>query len=659
VEREMLNRIEEVHKRRRTRLLVSAALIPVLLVPIALAILGKIYVIQVTPGLFPEATAHVEKLQGTGVRIGRRYVLFSGEAQLEFSYEGHWPMRQTLIKKSLESVVLGQLQPKAKKVELSSKPAIAVTWLVAGELAGVGTSVTLSLPPNQTVDVEVTGPYGRVVNDSIEIDWREQGVSQREVEVGHWRLELNSEPQGAEVLSGGIELGETPLKLFPLASLEKITLSKTGYRSETLDVASWVHSEQPSLPIKLDVAAKPLPAKLLPAGGTLIGAILSNTGNSITLSSSLPTKVTYAKAGYVAETIEVTDSTQLVNIELKPAVGTLSLLTPVGGEAVIQNFGAHSIPSEVTLPIGDHRLTISSAGFHSQDREITILQDEVTSISQTLETTEAFRIRTAPSRIRAPYDIYLTKIAPDSIALGAPRSQRGQRANELVRRVDFSRQFYVAETEVSEAQFAQFSGASSNSQLPVTAVSWNEAALFCNHLSNQQGLNPFYEVRNGRVVGWYSDSIGYRLPTEAEWEFAATKYRKNKESIFVWGDEFDVPTSGFGNIADKSADGIAKRFVADRSDGYSTLAPVGTFKQAGSISDLSGNVSEWVHDYYSITAPDVAPLQDYQGPTRGKQHFVKGSNYLSSSWTELRASYREPIDEPRVDVGFRIARYVH
>ena len=655
----MLNRIEEVHKRRRTRLLVSAALIPVLLVPIALAILGKIYVIQVAPDLFPEATAHVENLQGTGFHIGRRYVLLSGEAQLQFSYEGHWPMRQTLVKKSLENVVLGQLQPKAKKVELSSKPAIAVTWLVAGELAGVGTNITLSLPPNKSVDVEVTGPYGRVVNDSIEIDWREQGVSKHDVDVAHWLLELNSEPQGAKVHSGGIELGETPLKLFPIASLEKITLSKSGHRSKTVDVAPWVHSEQPSAPIRLDIAAKPIPAKLLPKGGTLLGAVLSPSGNSFTLNSAPPAKVTYAKAGYVAETIEVTDLTQLVNIELKPAVGTLSLLKPVGGAAVIQNFGTHSIPSVVTLPIGDHRLTISSTGFHPVEREITILQDEVTSISQAMETMEAFRIRTAPPRIRAPYDIYLTKIAPDYITLGAPRSQRGQRANELVRRVDFSRQFYMAETEVSEAQFAQFSGTSSKSQLPVTGISWNEAALFCNHLSKQQGLPPFYEVRNGRVVGWYSDSIGYRLPTEAEWEFAATKYKKNKESIFVWGDEFDVPTSGFGNIADKSADGIAKRFIADRSDGYSTLAPVGTFKQAGAVSDLSGNVSEWVHDYYSITAPDGVPLQDYQGPIRGKQHFVKGSNYLSSSWTELRASYREPIDDPRVDVGFRIARYVH
>ena len=105
----MLNRIEEVHKRRRRRLLVSVALIPVLLVPIALAILGKIYVIQVTPSLFPEAIAHVESLQGTGLRLGRRYVLFSDSAQLEFHYEGHWPMRQNPSKKSLENVVFGQL----------------------------------------------------------------------------------------------------------------------------------------------------------------------------------------------------------------------------------------------------------------------------------------------------------------------------------------------------------------------------------------------------------------------------------------------------------------------------------------------------------------------------------------------------------------------
>ena len=85
---------------------------------------------------------------------------------------------------------------------------------------------------------------------------------------------------------------------------------------------------------------------------------------------------------------------------------------------------------------------------------------------------------------------------------------------------------------------------------------------------------------------------------------------------------------------------------------------MGFSKQVGDITDLSGNVSEWVHDYYSVAAPANQPLLDYLGPVRGRQHFIKGSNYLSSSWTELRNSYREPIDGARADVGFRVARYV-
>ena len=659
MEAELLTRIERVQKRRCVRAVVLGLVLPILLGMFAVAVFSKTYIINVTPGLFPDAVSDVATLQGTGVQIGRRYLLLSGEAELEFSYRGHWPSRQALSKKSVKTVVVGELQPMAKKVELVTNPEIEVTWMVAGELAAFGRRATLTLPPNQSIDIEVLGPFGRVVKESVEIDWREQAPPKRVISVSHWELALNSEPVGASVSSGGNELGETPLRFFPNQAFEEITLSKPGYQSETLNLVSWIRSDEPATPFVLSPSAKDLPAILRPEKGSLLGAVLSSDGKSITPTALPPTKVTYAKAGYVPQTLLINDSTKSVDIRLQPAVGTLSLLEPAGGTALISNLGEHPIPSDVILPIGDHRLVISSDGFRSTDRKVSILQDEVTLVSQTLETLEAFRIRTAPDRVRAPHDIYLTKISPDSIVLGAPRSQRGQRANELIRQVEFSRQFYMSETEISDAQFAQYLGKARKSKLPVTGISWDAAALFCNYLSKQHGLPVFYKERNGRVVGWYSESIGYRLPTEAEWEFVATKYKKRQESIFTWGDDYDVPDSGFGNIADKSADGKAKRFIADRSDGYAGLAPVGISKQAGAISDLSGNVSEWVHDYYSITIPAVAPLHDYQGPSKGRQHFVKGSNYLSSSWTELRGSYREPIDAPREDVGFRIARYVH
>ena len=94
-----------------------------------------------------------------------------------------------------------------------------------------------------------------------------------------------------------------------------------------------------------------------------------------------------------------------------------------------------------------------------------------------------------------------------------------------MRRAEFSRLFYLAEREVSNAQFRAFasghdSGAFQEQTLddneqPVTNISWHEAAAYCNWLSEQEGFASFYEIEFGKVVATNPAATGYRLPTEA------------------------------------------------------------------------------------------------------------------------------------------------
>ena len=164
MEAELLTRIERVQKRRRLRAVVLGLVLPILLGMFAVAVFSKTYIINVTPGLFPDAVSDVATLQGTGVQIGRRYLLLSGEAELEFSYRGHWPSRQALSKKSVKTVVVGELQPMAKKVELVTNPEIEVTWMVAGELAAFGRRAYLdtALPTNPLI-LRYWGPLAELL----------------------------------------------------------------------------------------------------------------------------------------------------------------------------------------------------------------------------------------------------------------------------------------------------------------------------------------------------------------------------------------------------------------------------------------------------------------------------------------------------------------
>jgi len=116
-----------------------------------------------------------------------------------------------------------------------------------------------------------------------------------------------------------------------------------------------------------------------------------------------------------------------------------------------------------------------------------------------------------------------------------------------------------------------------------------------------------------------------------------------------------------GNIADENARGQVSRYVPNYTDGHTELAPVGSYKpEKSGLSDLAGNASEWVHDFYSLVPPDNKIVElDPVGPRDGALHVIKGSNWRSGTITELRAAFRDGMATGRDDLGFRVARYLY
>ena len=182
--------------------------------------------------------------------------------------------------------------------------------------------------------------------------------------------------------------------------------------------------------------------------------------------------------------------------------------------------------------------------------------------------------------------------------------------------------------------------------LPVTKVSWRDAIDFCNRLSAMDGLTPAYAV-DERLVTWLHDADGYRLPTEAEWEYAA---RGTDGRVYPWGNEppsNQLCWNGEGNDV-----------------GYRLRqgpAPVGSYPAGASpfgLMDMAGNVWEWCWDQYENYRETKAVVRTSTGQSESRPRVLRGGSWIYDVPSLVRAAYRGRDDVSRRDsrVGFRCAR---
>ncbi|MCK4654124.1 MAG: SUMF1/EgtB/PvdO family nonheme iron enzyme [Candidatus Cloacimonetes bacterium] len=206
--------------------------------------------------------------------------------------------------------------------------------------------------------------------------------------------------------------------------------------------------------------------------------------------------------------------------------------------------------------------------------------------------------------------------------------------------------FYIGKFEVTQAEYEAVVGSNpsylSGDDLPVEQVSWYDAVMFCNLKSQQEGLTECYNL------SYWScdfDADGYRLPTEAEWEYAA-------RGGINWTDNFRY--SGCHEIGD------LPDYAWYDSNSSNQTHPVGTKlpNQLG-IHDMSGNVSEWCYDWYDSTYYTSGSSINPQGPDSGDWRVLRGGNRGDND-NRCRVANRfadYPINSQRY-YGFRIVRRV-
>jgi formylglycine-generating enzyme required for sulfatase activity len=150
---------------------------------------------------------------------------------------------------------------------------------------------------------------------------------------------------------------------------------------------------------------------------------------------------------------------------------------------------------------------------------------------------------------------------------------------------------------------------------------------------------------------------GFRLPTEAEWEFVARAASTGKPLKYPWGADLPV-VSGSANIGGGEALELLGAAIEGHRDEFPAVAAPALFPPNPlGFYDLAGNVSEWVNDRYLSYVPSGA-VTDPVGPNDGKSHVYRGSNWRTVATGELRFPWREGAVEASDVIGFRVARYI-
>lgn len=626
--------------------------------------------IQVTP--LPEAL----KVQGFPpvIAVGDRLLALEGSYSVKANLEGYHTLEENItVAPSTSPVYVFSMEKLPGRVLILTRPEDEVAVVLDDDLIG-----TTPLPA-----VEVTaGNHGLVLRRDryfdLETEVEVAGMGEEQeftftLQPAWAEISLISEPAGAEVLVEGKVAGRTPLEIELLQDDHDLVLRKKDYADYKLPVSVQAGVAQRIGPVALIPATARVALTSKPPGAALTvdGSYKGKTPLTLELTPGEEHALTMSLPGYAmaSQTVIFSPNEKAsLNIPLEPVYGTVFVasqpvdaLIKVNGKPSGKATGRLRLQADVT-----HELTVYRKGYATAKKEIIPRSGHSQQVDIRLRPEGAVRKQVTSNSAPTPRQLFT---APVTLKMGAPRSQPGRRANETQRTVHLNRPVFLGKTEVTNREFRRFkpghrSGMAGGRTLdsdpqPVVNVTWEDAARYCNWLSEKEGLPLFYTERGETMVPAEPFNTGYRLPSEAEWAYGARQAGRTALAKYPWEGPFP-PRVKSGNYGDESAAGLVAVIIRGYNDGFMVTAPVKRFPaNSGGLFDMGGNVAEWCHDYYTPYAGfSTKPVTDPLGPATGSHHVVRGAGWRDASISELRLSYRQYSRVARDDVGFRLARYL-
>ncbi|MDG2090183.1 MAG: PEGA domain-containing protein [Gammaproteobacteria bacterium] len=617
----------------------------------------------------------VEVKSPLAIKIGPRYLVLAGGHEIYVNAPGYYDVDTT--------ITVGDAQAQTFQILLLPLPGYlnldsnveAASVFIDGEELGLTPLSNIELAAGEH-EVLVRKDRYEAIQQLVGIEGREQEQNLTVELLEAWaNVSFSTFPAGAAVTINGKEVGLTPLSAEILEGEHEVLIKLNAHKAwtESLSVTARIDQNLPSIELEEADGLVLLQSSPSNAGVTLDGAYQGQTPLELTIAPGESHELTFFLNGYeeLQRNIQTQADQELaLDVSLDPILSSVAIIAnPPDAELFINGESQGTANQTIELLAASQLIEIRAEGFVPFTQEFVSRPGLEQQLNVSLVTLEQERINNIQPMITSSSGQELKLLYPGNFVMGASRREAGRQANESLRSISLTKAYYLSLTEVTNAQFKQFdpehsSGvidriSLSNNNQPVVEITWEQAAMYCNWLSQQEGLPPFYTIQNSRVAGSDPNSSGYRLPTEAEWAWAARVESEDPTSLlkFPWGAELPPPPN-HGNYADLSAASILGRILVNYNDSFVGSSPIASFPpNANGFYDLGGNVSEWVHDYYG-TAIQLGNniVTDPYGPETGTYHVVRGSSWAHGSVTELRLSYRDYSNETRDDVGFRVAR---
>ena len=607
-------------------------------------------------------------------RIGDRHLIRSGSHRVVAQRAGYRVLDRFIeVGQSPAQTVELELVKLPGIVTFTTEPDVSADVQVDGESIGTAPLIDVEVAPGRR---RVEFVAERFLSEVLELDVTGEGQRQQfSVEMTpNWApVSLSSRPTGAQVLVDGAPVGTTPAELEVEAGERLLEFRLPGYNAWREAIT--VLADQPlDLPEVAMVQADGRVELVTDPSGAAVsvnGEFQGSTPLTLRLRPGRAHAIAMSKPGYETVSRELSvaaDSGRRLEVSLVGQYGAIEVVSdPPAAEIYVDGEPGGVTPAQLDLLAVPHELEVRLDGHAPQSTTVTPRTGFPQRWETALVALNSITGAGFPQVVRTGLDQELRVVLPGEFTMGSSRREQGRRSNEALRAVRLTTAFYLGVGEVSNAEFRQFdpehdSGSFSGESLdgddqPVVRITWEEAAQFMNWLSIMDSLQPVYEEADGTWVPVRPLRSGYRLPTEAEWAWAARFANREEPLIFAWGAELPPPDR-VGNFADISARQLLPTTLVTYNDGFIVSAPSGSFPANPlGIFDLGGNVSEWVQDYYEVGRTETEAIaEDPLGPVSGRFRVVRGPSWRGATVTDLRMASRSFSADGDEWTGFRIAR---